>query len=323
MTPIRIAFAGLAHSHPVTDAGNLARLREHGAPVEFVGVYDSDATLASSFATSFDCEAVRTIAELAGTRPNIVILTARPHETVPFVSELLHTTDAFIFANKVVAGTTAQLAEWESAVAGNEDRVGTSSVLRFAPALRELATQVASREVWGVRVLAQHDIEMFLAPNRAWQDDPERGGGTLVTAGLHAWEMLESVLPGAELIGDVSGWTHRSPGSRSASEEIAQLAGTVAVPDHREVPFGMTVTGTPGPERYAIDVFTATGTLSVSLEFPHPHDSLGFAELAAALLENFQCGSATAPWESARTVATNTLRAAEALRGTHHTEKSH
>ncbi|MCS3426934.1 hypothetical protein [Leucobacter aridicollis] len=322
MTPIRIAFAGLAHSHPVSDASNLARLRDAGSPVEVVGVFDSDAALATAFAARFGCEIAPTLAALAGTRPDLVILTARPHETAPFVRELLATTGALVFANKVVAGTAAQLAAWEAAIAGDQDRVGTSSVLRFAPALRALAARVAGSGVWGVRVLAQHDIEMFLAPDRAWQDDPARGGGTLVTAGIHAWEMLNAVLPGAELVGDVSGWTHRSPGSRSASEEVAQLAGTVAVPDRRDVQFGITVTGTPGPERYAIDVFTATGTLSVSLEFPHPHDSLGFAELAAALVDNTQGGCATAPWDSARAVATNTIRAAQALRGTHHTEKS-
>ncbi|KAM9866429.1 hypothetical protein ACIFOC_00633 [Leucobacter aridicollis] len=322
MTPIRIAFAGLAHSHPVSDASNLARLRHAGSPVEVVGVFDSDAALAAAFAARFGCEIAPTLAALADTRPDLVILTARPHETAPFVRELLATTGALVFANKVVAGTAAQLAAWEAAIAGDQDRVGTSSVLRFAPALRALAARVAGSEVWGVRVLAQHDIEMFLAPDRAWQDDPARGGGTLVTAGIHAWEMLDAVLPGAELAGDVSGWTHRSPGSRSASEEVAQLAGTLAVPDRRDVQFGITVTGTPGPERYAIDVFTATGTLSVSLEFPHPHDSLGFAELAAALVDNTQGGRATAPWDSARAVATNTIRAAQALRGTHHTEKS-
>lgn len=322
MTPIRIAFAGLAHSHPVSDASNLARLRHAGSPVEVVGVFDSDAALAAAFAARFGCEIAPALAALADTRPDLVILTARPHETAPFVRELLATTGALVFANKVVAGTAAQLAAWEAAIAGDQDRVGTSSVLRFAPALRALAARVAGSEVWGVRVLAPHDIEMFLAPDRAWQDDPARGGGTLVTAGIHAWEMLDAVLPGAELAGDVSGWTHRSPGSRSASEEVAQLAGTLAVPDRRDVQFGITVTGTPGPERYAIDVFTATGTLSVSLEFPHPHDSLGFAELAAALVDNTQGGRATAPWDSARAVATNTIRAAQALRGTHHTEKS-
>lgn len=322
MSPIRIAFAGLAHSHPVSDASNLARLRDTGSPVEFVGVYDSDDALATAFAGRFGCGIAPTLAALADTQPDLVILTARPHETAPFVSELLAATDAFVFANKVVAGTAPQLAAWEAAIVGDQDRVGTSSVLRFAPELRALAARVADSEVWGVRVLAQHDIEMFLAPDRAWQDDPARGGGTLVTAGLHAWEMLGAVLPGAELVGDVSGWIHRSPSSRSASEETAQLAGTVAVPGRREVQFGMTVTGTPGPERYAVDVFTSSGTLSVSLEFPHPHDSLGFAELAAALLENTRGGRATAPWASARAVATNTIRAAQALRGTHHTEMS-
>lgn len=320
--PIRVAFAGLAHSHPFSDAANLVALRERGEHVEFAGVYDTDETLVASFAKRFGCPVASDLATLCAAEPDLVIVTARPHETAPYVRQLLSDTGAKLFANKVVAGTTEQLREWEAAVASAPERVGSCSVLRFAPALRELASRVTGSEIWGVRVLAQHDIEMFLAPDRAWQDDPSRGGGTLVTAGLHAWEMIGAVLPGAALDGDVAGWIHRSPNAATVSEEAAQLAGALRLPAGGATPFAITVTGTPGPEVYAIDVFTSTGTLSVSLTFPHPSDSLGFVELAEALLTNTRARVATAPWESARPVVTNTLRAAQALRAAHHTEMS-
>lgn len=322
MQPIRVAFAGLAHSHPTSDATNLTALRQGGNPIEFVGVYDAEPAQLSAFSERFGCPAAPSLAALAERAPDLVIVTGRPHETAPFVRELLSGTQAKLFVNKVVAGTSAQLDAWEDAISQAPHRVGTASVLRFAPAIRALASRVAGADIWGVRVLAQHDIDMFLAPDRAWQDDPERGGGTLVTAGLHAWEMIGTVLPGAVLDGEVGGWIHRSADSASSSEEAAQLTASLTLRSGARIPLAVTVTGTPGPEVYAVDVFTSTGTHSVRLAFPGPSDSLGFTELATALLEQTNSGRATAPWAEARIVVTNTLRAAEALRGIHHTEKS-
>lgn len=322
MKSIRVAFAGLAHSHPFSDAANLAALRDGGEALEFVGVFDTEPSLAEQFAERFACTALPDLDGLAESAPDLVIATPRPHETADFASRLLASTDAQLFFNKVVAGSATQLAEWEAAITAAPHRVGTSSVLRFAPALRKLAAGIVGAELWGIRVLAQHDIGMFLTPERLWQDDPARGGGTLVTAGLHAWEMIGAVLPGAILAGDISGWIHRSPGSASRSEESAQLSGTLARPSGTDVPFSITVTGTPGPEVYAVDVFTSNGTHSVSLAFPHPRDSLGFTELVAELIQNTRLGIVTAPWESARPIVSNTIRAAQALRGIHYTEKS-
>lgn len=322
MKPIRVAFAGLAHSHPFTDATNLLALPDASMPVELVGVFDADEALLHSFTERFHCRAVDSLDALTKLAPDLVIVTARPHETVHFAEMLLRNTAAQLFFNKVVAANEQQLAAWEKAISVDPLRVGTASVLRFAPRLEELADAVAGADIWGIRVLAQHDLAMFLTEDRRWQDDPERGGGTLVTAGIHGWEMVGTTLPGAELTGDVAGWIHRSPDSRSRSEETAHLSGTLTLPAGTEVPFAMTVTGTPGPEVYAIDVFTSAGTHSVSLSFPNPSDSLGFRELTAKLISHTQRGVSAAPWASARTIVTNTTRAAQALREIHNTGKS-
>src|SRR5690606_24217140 len=101
--------------------------------------------------------------------------------------------------------------------------VGTASVLQFAPAIVSLSEHVNASTVRGVRVLAQHDIGMFLEPDRKWQDTPTEGGGTLVTVGYHAWAMVNGVFPGASAV-EVAGRRFLSPGSQSSSEEYAELS---------------------------------------------------------------------------------------------------
>lgn len=322
MTTLRIAFAGLAHSHPFTDARNLRALQDRGEDITLIGAYDSDASVLSEFADRFAVTAASSLEELAMTGPDLVIATPRWHE-VPHTAELLlRNSDAQLFFNKVVAASDEQLSRFNQAISGAPHRVGTSSVLRFAPTIEDLAERVRSADVQAVRVLAQHDISIFLAPDRRWQDDPSRGGGTLVTVGTHAWEMIDAIFPGAVADGDVSGWTRRGSESRSSSEEAAAMTGTFTVQDGARIPYSIVIGGSPGPEIYSVDIFTSTELLRVRLEHPSLGHSLGYAELAHALLSRTSRGLATAPWSSARTVVSNTIRTAQALRCISHTGKS-
>lgn len=322
MRTLRIAFAGLAHSHPFTDAANLRALRDQGEKIDFVAAYDSDASMLSEFADRFAIAPVTSLDELAKAGPDLVVATPRPDEIVHTADFLLRGTEAQLFFNKVVAATDEQLTRWNEAISGAPDRVGTSSVLRFAPAIVEIAERVDATMVQAVRVLAQHDISMFLAPDRAWQDDPATGGGTLVTIGTHAWEMIDRVFPGADVDNDVSGWIRRSPNSRSSSEDGAAMSGTFVLPDGTRIPYSIVIGGSPGPEIFSIDVFTSTELLRADLEHPGPDHSLGYAELARALISRTPQGLATAPWSSAHTVVRNTIRTAQALRGQPHKGKS-
>lgn len=322
MTTLRIAFAGLAHSHPFTDAGNLRALQDQGEKIAFVAAYDSDAAVLSEFSHRFAITSVSSLDELAMAAPDLVIATPRPHEIVHTAELLLRDTDAQLFFNKVVAASDEQLSRWNEAIKTASHRVGTSSVLRFAPALEEIAERVEVQAVQAVRVLAQHDISMFLAPDRRWQDDPSAGGGTLVTVGTHAWEMIGRVFPGAVADNDVSGWIHRSPNSRSSSEDGAAMTGTFTLPDGTRIPYNIVIGGSPGPEIFSIDVFTSTELLRVNLEHPSPDHSLGYTELARTLISRTSQGIATAPWSSAHIVVGNTIRTAQALRGESHKGKS-
>ena len=322
MNPLRIAFAGLAHSHPFTDAANLSALRERGESITFVGAYDSDASKVAEFARRFEIPLVSSLGDLAARAPDLVIATPPPQEITHTAEFLLRDTEARLFFNKVIAATDEQLAQWTQAISGAPERVGTSSVLRFAPAIEAIAERVRGAEVQAVSVLAQHDINMFLAPDRAWQDDPAQGGGTLVTVGTHAWEMIDAVFPGAVANDDVSGWTHRSPHSRSSSEEVAAMTGTLVLPDESLIRYSIFIGGSPGPEVFSLNVFTPTELLRAEVKHPDPSHSVGYAELARTLLSRTSENLTTAPWNSAQSVVRNTVRTAQALRGIPHTGKS-
>lgn len=307
---LRVAFAGLAHSHPSTDAANLRAL---GA--EVVAVHDTDARASADFALRFGGAAVGSVEELCALRPDLVIATPRTQEVVSLLGALsVDATDAPVFLNKVIAATAGQLAACDRAIAAGRRAVGTSSPLRFAPALTAFAAQVAAAEVLSIRVLAHHDNAAFQLPGRAWQDDPRLGGGTLVTVGVHAWEMLDAVLPGAELRA-ARGWTRRSAGSTTRSEDVAGISGMLRVDGRAdEVPVDVLVSGVPGPDTYSVEVVTAAGIRSVVLPTEDPNESLGFHGLVAALLGAAAEGEVVAPWVQARTVVANTIRAAEAAR---------
>ena len=313
-TPLRVAFAGLAHSHPYTDAANVRAL---GA--EVVGVHDADTAAAGEFAARFGGVVVASLEELAVLRPDLVIATPRPHEVAPFLQSLGGGV-APVFVNKVIAATEAQLAEVDRALAASSVAVGTSSVLRFAPALSALAAEVAPflqtlDDVLALRVHAQHDNAGFRVPARSWQDDPQQGGGTAVTVGVHAWEMVDVLLPGATLVSG-SGWTRVRRGSSAVSEDAAGIDGLLRVPGaQRDVPVQVLVTGTPGPDAYTLEVVTADGIRALALDVDDANTELGFHGLIRALLDAAADGATVAPWTGARAVVANTIHAADIARG--------
>ncbi|MGP6178242.1 hypothetical protein ACTU6U_13195 [Microbacterium sp. A196] len=309
-SPLRIAFAGLAHSHPFTDARNARRL---GA--EVVAVCDADADAATDFADRFGARVVGSPAALITHRPDVLVATPRPDEIVPLLRAVAQSGAVMpVFFNKVVAATDAQLTAWESALDDVRAPVGTASVLRFAPALTRFAGDLAEQEIIGVRVHAQHDNAGFQLPGRAWQDDPVQGGGTLVTVGVHAWEMIDRIVPGARF-DPASGWSRRSTGATTRSEDAAGVDGLLRRAEGGQpIPVQVTITGLSGPDRYSADVLTARGLHTVELDVGAANEQLGFAGLVRALLEEAPSERVPAPWAEARAVVANTIRAAGFVR---------
>lgn len=74
---MRVAFVGLAHSHPYADAANLT---DRGA--EIVGAQDTDAAAATAFVARFGGTAVATVEDVHTLAPDLVIATPRADEAV-------------------------------------------------------------------------------------------------------------------------------------------------------------------------------------------------------------------------------------------------
>lgn len=304
----RVAFAGLAHSHPHTDAAGAAAL---GAQV--VAVYDSDATAAGDFAERFGGVAVDSPDILIAHRPDVIVATPRPDEVLSTLRALRETAAAVpVFFNKVLAATEQQFADVDRALAVQRKSVGTASVLRFAPALAQLAAELSGDEIFSIRAHAQHDNEAFRLPDRRWQDDPAQGGGTLVTVGVHAWQMIDRAVPGAILESAV-GWTARS--SDTLSEDVGGIQGRLRLADGRAISVQATVSGVPGADRYSLEVISARGVHTIDLDVDDALEQLGFRGLVRALIDDAPRGEVPAPWAEARAVVANTIHAARAARG--------
>lgn len=296
---MRIAFAGVAHSHPLADAANL---RARGARV--AGVWDADdPDRRTEFAGRFGAPVRDRLADLLAGEPDAVVATPR---TLRAVEVALACAEAGVpvFFNKTVAADAAGLTAWEALPDAERS---TWSVLRFAPALIAFSDALAGTPLRALEVHAQHDIAGFLAGDRRWQDDPAGAGGTMVNVGVHAWEMVDVLLPEAraEILSAVC--------TRGAVDTASEVLGGVHA-RVGETLLAVTISGVTGPDRYAVRVWTDDGTHEILL--PEDPDGQGYGGTADAILRLAQ-GDAS-PVASERTVAVyrNAIAAADAARRT-------
>jgi predicted dehydrogenase len=287
-----VAFAGAAHSHPFTDAANLIA---RGAAV--TGVWEADdAARRDAFTDRFGVPAAPSLAALLASAPDLVVATPR----TPRAPEVLSACARMgipVFFNKTVAAGPQALSAFEAAEP--TVRYATSSVLRFAPAVQAFAAGLGGARIRAVDVVAQHEIAGFLAPQRAWQDDPAVGGGTLLSVGVHALDLADAVLPAAPgrpaLAGAIlaDAWSTRG--------DLATRSETVAVVSARTaagIALTATISGVDGPDRYAVRVVADDGVHELSLG---DGDDLGYGGLADALIA-FAAGG-PAPVQPARSLA--------------------
>ncbi|MDR2998114.1 MAG: Gfo/Idh/MocA family oxidoreductase [Microbacterium sp.] len=291
---MRVAFAGAAHSHPFADAANLAT---RGA--QLIGVWDADdADRRDDFAARFAVPVFAGLPELLTERPDVVVATPRTPRAVG-IAVACAEADVPVFFNKTVAADAEGLARWEALP---EAPRFTSSVLRFAPELVAFAAGLPSRPR-AIEVHAQHDIAGFVTGARSWQDSPSGAGGTMVNIGVHAWEMLDVLLPGAtaEILSAV-----RVTTDSSASELLATVHARVG-----EIPVTLTIAGVDGADRYAVRTWHDEGMRELVL--PDDADGLGYGGIADAVL---RLAAGTVPVDAARTSAVyrNTIAAADLAR---------
>jgi len=294
---VRVAYAGVAHSHPFVDAANL---NARGAQI--VGVWDEDdPRRRREFAARFGAPEFAHLDELLARSPDVVVATPRTPRAAD-VALACARTGVPVFFNKTVAADDAGLARWRALPPAPRF---TSSVLRFAPALVAFAADLEGHRPRAVELHAQHDIAAFLEGDRRWQDDPAGAGGTLVNIGVHAWEMLDVLLPGVTV--DVLSAARVVGDAPTTSELLATVHARIDA-----LAVTATVSGVGGSDRYGVRVWTDEGIHELVL--PDDLDGLGYGGAADAVV---QLARGVVAVDAARTatVYRNTIAAARAARG--------
>ncbi|MEV0726516.1 Gfo/Idh/MocA family oxidoreductase [Micromonospora purpureochromogenes] len=292
---MRIAIAGLATSHPYTDARTL----RHGA--ELV-VWEPDPQRLARFrAEQPDAAVAPDLAALLATDPDGVVLTV-PTSDVPEALAQVLDRKLPCFVNKPAAATAGQLDRLQRVVAQAPELVLTSSVLRFAPHF--VAFDVPREEVLSVRATVRHDVGLWATGYNPWQDDPAVGGGTLVMMGLHGVELLVALLgPAVRLVG-AAATVRRHRGLRSED------TGLLAVQWDDGVPGTVEVVGVSQGEAYEVTVHTAAGERRVVLQ--GGADELGYRSTVDAFLSMVRGAPSPVPWPQTRAVL-DILTSARAL----------
>ncbi|WP_228002809.1 hypothetical protein [Nocardia australiensis] len=300
---MRIGFAGVAHSHPFSDARNARALG-----VEELAVWDPDDRLRRGrFVHEWCAVEHDSLAGLLDWRPDVVIVTPRPHRVATVVASVLDH-GGVCFLNKVPAANPAGLADLDSAIGDRTERFLTASVLRFAPAVRALAADLDGLEPIAAHVSVRHGIDAFTTPERRWQDDPNDGGGTAISMGLHAWEMLDAILDRA--MTPLGGVTARLPDSRTISENTAAFHAVTA----DGVPVTVDVVGAGSGESYEVTVHTESDVHRMTLDGADHYRTLGYLDCLRAVLAMADGAPAPVTWPRSRAIIETTLSAAQLAR---------
>lgn len=294
---MRIALAGLATSHPYTDARTLARHAE-------LVVWEPDGERLRRFTEEHPKARVAgSLGEALDGGPDGVVLTV-PNPRVPEALAAVLETGAACFVNKPAAATREQLDRLDRLPI--HDRVMSGSVLRFAPAFAGWAADPA--EVLSVRATVRHDVGLWATGYNAWQDNPAEGGGTLVTMGVHGVELLVALLgPDVRLAGAAGSVRHYGT-LRSEDTGVMALRWGSGVTGVVEV------LGVSDEESYAVTVHRRGGDEHVVIEAgDDPVLGLGYAGTIEAFLEMAGGGPSPVPWAETRAILDVLVSARESV----------
>lgn len=285
---MRIALAGLATSHPFTDARTLA---DHADLV----AWEPDPARRDRFLTEHPSATLTDdLPSLLATDPDGVVLTVPTPDLADGLTQIL-ARGLPCLLNKPAAATPDQLRRLDAAAALAPRRVMSSSVLRFAPALADLTFD--RDDVVAVRATVRHDVGLWATGYNPWQDDPAVGGGTLVSMGIHGLELLVALMGAeVELAGATTGVRHHG-GLRS--EDTATLAlrwsdgitGCVEVIGATEIEF------------YEVTLHLRSGEVRTVIEpGDDPVEGLGYRGMIEAFLGLVRDGVTPVPWEQTRAI---------------------
>ncbi|MDA0633894.1 Gfo/Idh/MocA family oxidoreductase [Nonomuraea sp. MCN248] len=294
---MRIALAGLATSHPYTDARTLAGHAE-------LVVWEPDGERLRRFTEEHPRARVAASLEeaLAG-GPDGVVLTV-PNPRVPEALAAVLETGAACFVNKPAAATRDQLDRLDRLPI--HDRVLSGSVLRFAPGF---AGWKADQDgVLSVRATVRHDVGLWATGYNAWQDTPSEGGGTLVTMGVHGVELLVALLGPEVRLAGAAGATRHYGTLRSEDTGVLALRWGSGVTGVVEI------LGVSDEESYAVTVHRRGGDEQVVIEpGDDPVRRLGYAGTIEAFLEMVGGAPSPVPWAETRAILDVLVSAREHL----------
>ncbi|MGI5291854.1 Gfo/Idh/MocA family protein [Nonomuraea polychroma] len=283
---MRIALAGLATSHPYTDARTLARHAE-------LVVWEQDPERLRRFTDEHpQAKVAGSLEEMLAGRLDGVVLTV-PNPQVPQALAKVLETGVACFVNKPAAAARVQLEQLDRLPI--HDRVLSSSVLRFAPAFA--GAQVERDEVLAVRATVRHDVGIWATGYNAWQDTPGEGGGTMVTMGIHGVELLVALLgPDVRLVG-AAGARRHYPTLRSEDTGVMALRWDDGITGTVEI------LGVSESESYSVTVHKRDATETIVIEGgDDPIAGLGYEGTIEAFLAMVGGAPSPVPWEETRAV---------------------
>ncbi|QFY11336.1 hypothetical protein GBF35_36390 [Nonomuraea phyllanthi] len=283
---MRIVLAGLATSHPYTDARTLTRHAE-------LVVWEPDPERLRRFTDEHPAAKVTgSLGEALATGPDGVVLTV-PNPGVPEALARVLETGVPCFVNKPAVASRAQLDALDRLDV--HDRVLSGSVLRFAPAFA--GTTVDPGEVLAVRATVRHDVGLWAGGYNAWQDTPGEGGGTMVTMGVHGVELLVALLgPDVRLVGAAGAKRHYE-GLRSEDTGVMALRWGSGVTGTVEI------IGVSDDESYSVTVHRRGGSDTIVIEGgDDPVKGLGYEGTIEAFLSMVRGAPSPVPWEQTRAI---------------------
>jgi predicted dehydrogenase len=213
---MRIAVIGLAFTHPYSYTQILQRLGH-----SVTHVWDDVPERLAEFAQRFGATAVSEVGAVPLDQLDGVIVTGRLPERVDHAIYFLER-GMPVYSSKPMATSLGQLKRLMETVQRTGSPLLTTSVLRYAPALRSLRRYVEEGRLGtlvSAHAVSAENVDMYMREPNRWQDDPQRGGGSIITMGIHALEMLVVLL--GPRIRRVSCLAGKRVYLQSASEDIA------------------------------------------------------------------------------------------------------
>jgi predicted dehydrogenase len=312
---MKIAVVGLAYSHPYTYAQILQRSGH-----TITHVWDDVPDRLKEYSERFGVPAVSSPADIPADKIDGIIATSRLPEriehAVMFLEKAVPT-----YSSKPAATSLAQLDRLTSTVRRTGTPWLSTSVLRYAPAVLALKAYLDKGKAGTliqVRATACHYISQYMEEPGIWQDDPRRGGGSIINMGIHGLEML-SVLIGPD-IRRLWCTASRRHHKESLSEDAAVIALEWAdgLPGVIEVPcgvkgesFGVEIYGREAIFKFTIpkgDVQEASGAALGDVD---PWVEFGYVGTMEAFIRMCQTRQMPVPLEETEALAKVLIRARE------------